>query len=209
MKTMETRELGELQAKPGPIADWIRRACKQEPSLFGARVAAVLAATYGGTHHLDRVRMQKVRWTALDYIEVCLGPKEELATWDFDQLTMLVVLAHDACIRLSIRPGGQALKLLFHPRRGRVGSMSRRHPGIEEHVALIRAHYRLELPEAAPGACRVCGCTEGRACNAGAVGCSWTVRPTATEPGLCSVCAPHQDVLPNVPPAELAAVGAR
>lgn len=192
MSTLEARELDELQTQSGPIADWIRRACKQEPSLFGARVAAVLAATYGGTHHLDMTRMRRVRWSALDYIEVALGRQEGLATWDFDKLTVLVVLAHDACIRLSISPGGQYLKLLFHPRRGRAGSMSRRHPGIEEHVSLIREHNRLELPGAAPGACRVCGCTEERACDAGGVGCCWAERPTATEPGLCSVCAPYQ-----------------
>lgn len=207
MTTLETRELDELRAQPGPIAAWIRSACKQEPSLFGARVFAVLAATYGGAHHLDEVmRPQKVRWSALDYIEVCLRPTESLATWDFAKLTVLVVLAHDACLRLSIEPAGRSLKLLFHPRRGRVGSMSRRHPSIEEHVALIREHCRLELPEAAPGACRVCGCTEERACNAGGVGCSWTVMPTGTEPGLCSVCAPHQPI--GISPAT-AARGAR
>jgi hypothetical protein len=205
MSTLESRELDELQAQPGPIADWIRRAFKQEPSLFGTRVLAVLSATYGGLHHLDVARLRRVRWSALDYIEVTLGSKEGLATWDFDVLTVLVVLAHDACIRLEVRPGGQYLKLLFHPRRGRVGSMSRRHPCLEEHVALIRDRCRLRLPEAPPGACRVCGCTAERACDAGGVGCSWTVLPTATAPGLCSVCAPYQaPCAPHQTPAAVA-----
>lgn len=63
----------------------------------------------------------------------------DMATFDFNQLTKMVVLAHDKCYRFSIAPNGpMALKIIIHKREGREGSMTKIHPELEEHVKTIR-----------------------------------------------------------------------
>lgn len=62
-----------------------------------------------------------------------------LATRDFSELTRLVVMAHDRCIRAEIAPSGPGrLKILLHKRHARAGSMVERHPTLEEHIAMCR-----------------------------------------------------------------------
>lgn len=61
------------------------------------------------------------------------------ATFDFDGLTRAVVMAHDRMIRFEIAPSGPGmLKLFFYKRHTRDGSMSKRHPTMEDHIASIR-----------------------------------------------------------------------
>lgn len=62
-----------------------------------------------------------------------------LATWDFDQLTRLVIGAHDECIRLEISPCSfQYIRISMWPRKGREGPMHSRHPTIEDAIATYR-----------------------------------------------------------------------
>lgn len=62
-----------------------------------------------------------------------------LATWDFDHLTRLVIAAHDECIRLEISPSApRYLKISMWQRNTREGSISQRHPTIEEAIAGYR-----------------------------------------------------------------------
>lgn len=71
----------------------------------------------------------------------------DIATYDFNMLTKLVVFAHDMCIRASIVPAGpQAVKICVH-RRQREGSMVERHPELDEHIDSIRGkeHVKLDL----------------------------------------------------------------
>ena len=61
------------------------------------------------------------------------------ATWDFDQLTRLVIGAHDECIRLQIAPSGPGmLSVMMWPREDREGNMSKRHPTIEQAITDYR-----------------------------------------------------------------------
>lgn len=61
-----------------------------------------------------------------------------LATWDFNHLTRLVIGAHDRCIRLDIDARARNyLALMMWPRK-REGSMSQRHPTIEQAIAGFR-----------------------------------------------------------------------
>ena len=63
-----------------------------------------------------------------------------LATFDYDRLTHLVVLAHDRCIRAEIGPSGPGmLNLTLHQRPGRTGEMTRRHPTLEDAIIQLRA----------------------------------------------------------------------
>jgi hypothetical protein len=61
------------------------------------------------------------------------------ATWDFNDLTRAVVMAHDRCIRFEISPSGPGmLQLSMHKRHSRDGGMSERHPTLEEAILTIR-----------------------------------------------------------------------
>ena len=75
--------------------------------------------------------------------------KYEIATFDFNEMTRIVVLAHDACIRVEFGRSTRDAeyegmeyeesysRLILH-KRDREGSISQRHPTLEEHIALIR-----------------------------------------------------------------------
>ena len=61
------------------------------------------------------------------------------ATYDYDDLTRAVFMAHDRCIRFSVNPSGPAMtKLIFHKRHKTEGCMAERHPTLEEAIATYR-----------------------------------------------------------------------
>lgn len=60
------------------------------------------------------------------------------ATYDFDQLTKAVILAHDRCIRFEIAPSGPGMIKIVLFKRQREGRMFERHPTIEEAIATHR-----------------------------------------------------------------------
>lgn len=99
--------------------------------------AELLAVVYGGHHHLRPVKAFGVGVA----MNIWRG---RLATFDFDGLTHLVVLAHDRAIRVEIEPAGPSyVKLVLHFRGKREGKFSERHPTLEEHVKDLRGR---ELP---------------------------------------------------------------
>lgn len=62
-----------------------------------------------------------------------------LATFDFDGLTRLVLLAHDRCIRAEIAPSGPGMiGITLFKRPKRTGSGFERHPTIEEAIEMFR-----------------------------------------------------------------------
>lgn len=62
-----------------------------------------------------------------------------LATFDFDQLTRIVVAAHDAMVRVELGNGGpNRIKLIMHKRWRRDGAMHKRYPTIEQATSLHR-----------------------------------------------------------------------
>ena len=72
----------------------------------------------------------------------CVYVDSDLATYDGDLLTRLVVLAHDECVRLEIQPSGPGkLRLLFHVRKGRGGRLMDRHPTMEDAIVAARREY--------------------------------------------------------------------
>lgn len=95
------------------------------------KAEAVLAAMYGGLHNVPgKIKELPGR------IEVCVPVN--LATYDFNNLTVLVVVAHEVCVRASLRSGPpRQIILMFHDRQ-REGGMSQRHPTIEDAIASIR-----------------------------------------------------------------------
>jgi hypothetical protein len=62
-------------------------------------------------------------------------------TWDSNQLTLLVLLAHEMCVRVEVKPCNmQYLKLCFSPRDCRDGDIYKRHPTIEQAAASLREY---------------------------------------------------------------------
>jgi hypothetical protein len=107
-------------------------------SPLGEKVAAILGEVYAGIYHIDdEVRHKRVEWDNLFYIEVVVN--HTFSTFDSANLTQLVILCHDNCVRLDI--GAKAHKYVFlgfSARDGREGSMSQRHPTIEQAIKTIR-----------------------------------------------------------------------
>jgi hypothetical protein len=137
-------------------ADWVADAYKVELSPIGRKAADILGDVFAGIYHLGDRALRKVDWADERFITVDLAC--QLATWDFCHLTLLAILCHDACVRLQVegRPGPRpALRLMFHPRQGRTGSLMARHPTIDEAIAAVRASqdtglYRTPSPEEVP-----------------------------------------------------------
>ena len=69
----------------------------------------------------------------------CNAESHRLSTFDFDYLTRLVVLAHDACVRVEIVSSGPGrIGMVLHKRAGRTGSSYDRHPTMEEAIERVR-----------------------------------------------------------------------
>ena len=122
-------------------AKWIERSLQKPTSKLGRDVADLLGDVFKGIYHLPSSALKKVDWED----EYCLQFTYYgfLSTVDFNKLTALVVLAHDRMIRISICGVGPGyMRLMFHQRNKRTGSMSERYPTIEDHIKLIREHYR-------------------------------------------------------------------
>lgn len=100
---------------------------------LGRDVADLLGQLFRGIYHIDT---SKVDWSQPDHITLTMYGS--LSTFDFPQLTELVVLAHDRAIRCEVSGCAPSLlRLMFHRRR-RTGSVTERHPTIEVHIETIR-----------------------------------------------------------------------
>ena len=125
-------------------ADWLianRIAQEETISELGRKVADLLGDLNRGIYHLNPKSLRKVDWTNPDWIGVTVV--DGLATWDYNDLTHLVVLCHDRMLRCQIDGLGPGyLRLCFHRRESREGRVSQRHPTIMEAIETIRVQYR-------------------------------------------------------------------
>lgn len=124
-------------------------------SPFGAVVADLLGYAFAGLYHMDEDALERAQWDNDRFIEIDLIPRD-MSTYDFNLLTVIVLLAHDLCIRVSVSAQFRGvLRLGFWPRR-RTGGMAQRHPTLEDHVAEIRSGYTIvdsdpvTIPDARP-----------------------------------------------------------
>lgn len=130
-------------------ADWIKRSLAPEMSPLGELVADMLGVAFAGIYHVDTKRLRAVDWDNKHRIELRIG-WTSFATYDDARLTMLVVLAHDAAVRLSIEPcNSRYLRLVFHPRNRVEGvrDLTGGHWTIEHAVEVIRKHYKVVADE--------------------------------------------------------------
>jgi hypothetical protein len=129
-------------------SEWIISNVCKEPSPLGIEVADLLGDVFAGIYHLNPKFLHRVDWSNKDWI-VYKHDWKSLSTVDYDELTRLVVLAHDRMIRVQISASTHhVLELMFHKRKQRDGSYALRCPTIEDHIKAIRDDY-LEVAESA------------------------------------------------------------
>lgn len=107
------------------------------------RCAQVAAEWKYGFHHLSNLK----RCGPGIKIDELGG---DIATFDFNEMTRLVVLAHDRCVRAAISKEEREenfegnfftqtyLIVTFHPRSRDGDRMGQRHPDLESHIGEIR-----------------------------------------------------------------------
>jgi len=90
---------------------------------------------YYGEHHIpSEVKPFGMGWK--------VNAHASLATFDFDDLTRLVLLCHDRCIRTEIIQGGPGrVGIAIWRRQGREGDSTSRHPTIEQAIAKWREKH--------------------------------------------------------------------
>ncbi len=95
----------------------------------------VLTAVFGGEHHWPPVHKHN-EGTQGEYWEV--NTTRNLATSNPDHLTLLVVAAHDQCVRVNLMMSGPGMvKIRMSPRR-RKGPYYEAHPDMETAVRACR-----------------------------------------------------------------------
>lgn len=108
---------------------------------FQARVMDICGIVGGGIYNAP-ISWDKVAWG--DRYEgdalFITWRDDRFATWDFGALTMLVLLAHEARIRIEIRAKTKGYFELVFSQRQHEGGIARRHPSIDEAVAAFRAY---------------------------------------------------------------------
>jgi hypothetical protein len=120
-------------------SDWIESSFKVELSPLGAKVANFLGDVFLGIYHLNTTSLRKVKWNNPDYIEVTID--QYLSTFDGNNLTKIVVLAHHQLLRVSIQGlGPRYLRLAFHQRTSRDGHLYKRCPHLSDHVIFPAKH---------------------------------------------------------------------
>lgn len=96
-----------------------------------------LAEYFFGWHHVP----SKIKEHGSG-IEVNFQP-HRMATYDFNGMTRLVLMAHAECVRADIAGSGpQLIKLILHKRPLRSGSMWERHPNIQDAIEVFEKNYR-------------------------------------------------------------------
>jgi len=125
-------------------SEWVAANLKLTLSPFAVKVANILGEIYRGIYHLETGALKKAEWTHPYRVRVAV-PDDSLATFDFDGMTQLVFLAHDQCVRVQLDQSGPRQIGLVFSEREREGGMSRRHPTLEDAVALHRERHPLAV----------------------------------------------------------------
>lgn len=124
-------------------AGWVRNELRKPLSPLGEKVATILGIAVGGIYNAP-INHRKVDWAGTYCIRVPWAAS--LATFDRNCLTLLVLLCHEARVRMSIGPcGPRHVELLFH-QRSVSEHYSRNHPNIDQAVAAFRAYLGPDHP---------------------------------------------------------------
>lgn len=114
-----------------------------EASSLGLNAAEIICILFRGWQHVDPKCIRRANWKDHNKITFPLPRAQGMATFDTDHLTQLVVMAHDACVKVTLKPfGPHRMAIEFTP-RVREGGTLYRHPTIEEAVADNRKLYQI------------------------------------------------------------------
>jgi hypothetical protein len=91
------------------------------------------AEFYGGDHHIPGQVKQAGYGFSVNH------NRGDIATFDFNQMTRLVLMGHDKCIRVSVEAIRNGVMKISIWKRQREGSMYERHPTIEQAIEKFRA----------------------------------------------------------------------
>lgn len=118
-------------------AGWVEKHLKRTLTPFQRRVADIVGII-GANAYNAPVKWENVKWEyGFAGVSLVWG-NGHLSTFDFQPLTTLVFLCHDARIRLQIEPAGpRGLRLCFWQRKAQ-GGISKWHPDLDEAVASHR-----------------------------------------------------------------------
>lgn len=117
---------------------WVERVIRRELGAFEHECCDLLDAVFAGIHNAP-INFDRAEFTA--HHVLVRARWKSLATWDFNELTRLVVLAHDAMIRVEISAAApKVLSIFMHPRltRDKADGIARRMPTIEEAITVVR-----------------------------------------------------------------------
>ena len=115
------------------MSDKLQRLTKDDMTEAQRACFDLLCDVFHGEHHAPE------RIYAFGRGIKCNTESHRLSTFDFDYLTRMVVLAHDACVRVEIVSSGPGrIGLVLHKRAGRTGSSYDRHPTMEEAIERVR-----------------------------------------------------------------------
>lgn len=126
----------QLDPKQKPVA-WLQHMYAGEFSELGKTVAYFLDEMWG-LHHLSNTSLKKMDWSDDNSINIIYG--NSMSTVDHNDLTRLVVIAHQMMLRVSLRGVGPGyVELMFHQRtnRNREDGFANHCPEIYEHVSEI------------------------------------------------------------------------
>jgi hypothetical protein len=113
---------------------------------FQARVVDIIGMVGGGIYNAPICQPRAINW-AHGGAGVSLMWERDMASFDFNQLTLLVFLCHEARIRVQITSGGpKRLRLSFWQRVSpeENGNMACYHPSLDEAVARFKAYLPVD-----------------------------------------------------------------
>jgi hypothetical protein len=122
-------------------ASWLRSNFQVELSDFGAKVAHLLDRWVDGIYHLSERALERVDWKHEQRIEISWHGG--LSTYDASQLTRLVLLCHELCVRGEIEPCNPNHLRIRFSRRDRTGGLCEGHPTIGQ--VLLECDVRVQL----------------------------------------------------------------
>lgn len=105
---------------------------------FQKKVCDIIGMVGGGIYNAPIAR-SRINWNYGNR-GVSVMWKHDMATFDFNELTALVFLCHEARIRCDISAGGPGMMRISFWQRSHEGSMSERHPNLDEAVKAFREY---------------------------------------------------------------------
>ena len=92
---------------------------------FEDRATAMVNWAFGGEHHIRKIEKTQYPWGWAWKLRVY---ESDLSSYDFSQLTKLVIAAHHYAVRVSVQTAGMRLVVVLWERQRESEHTSRKHP---------------------------------------------------------------------------------